>query len=137
MLRCYRSASLRCSAAFQTSAVKLPGAHLVLCSWCGHADMCTAVARILVPVWCCLLCMGCSVAFVHMSWIVCSSETCIHCGMRSTAVREPLLKVMLLCSFGVLLWELMTGDRPKRAQLRPVRYAAACSIWLMCERDAR
>ena len=52
-------------------------------------------------------------------------------------MREPLLKVMLNCSFGVLLWELMTGDRPKRAQLRPVRYAADWPIWLMFVRDTR
>ena len=41
-------------------ALKLPDAHLLLCSGGGRADMCTAVTCMLV-----LMCMRCSVAFAY------------------------------------------------------------------------
>ena len=82
--------------------------------------MCTAVACIPVDVVLpdvhALLCGCCTCTDM---W--CSSETCIQSGVRNIDLLNSMLRFMLLRSFGVLLWELMTGDRPKRAQLRPVR----------------
>ena len=85
--------------------------------------MCTAVActpvNVVLPDVHALLCGFCSCAGI---WA--AVESYMQGGARNTDLLKPTLRFMLVCSFGVLLWELMTGDRPKRAQLRAVRSAA-------------